>query len=313
MRTFTPNDIPLKDVHHILLSGVAPRPIALVGTISNDGIVNLSPFSFFNAFSSNPPVVAFGPSHRATDGAAKDTYTNLVETKVCTISAVTFAMVQQTNLSSATYPPDVDEFVKAGFTRRPSLNIAPPSVAESPFSMECELLQMIDLAPEQQGGGNLAICKVVRFHVSSSIFEGNHISPQRFDLVGRMGMSWYTRASGDSLFPLPQPQWQGIGFDALPPHIRHSTILTGNDLAKLAGVKEIPKRDLNFPKFDRIMHPEDFTMEIHTGDAFAALYTLLNAPQKNYEKLRENLHKVAQLLLEQNHIDDAWQVLLLPV
>jgi flavin reductase (DIM6/NTAB) family NADH-FMN oxidoreductase RutF len=309
MKTFTPSDLSPRELHKILLSGVAPRPIALVGTTDNDGNANLSPFSFFNAFSSNPPVIAFGPAHRATDGTAKDTYSNLLTTGECTISVVTHAMVEQANLSSCLYPRGVDEFVKAGFGKRKSLDIKPPSVFESPLTMECKLVQMIDLAPEIKGSGNLAICRVIRFHLSNSIFTGENIDPQRIDLVGRMGLSWYVRASGDSVFELPQPKVNGIGMDALPDHIRKSPILTGNDLAKLAGVEHLPSRDLNFSHFDKQMQAEDFSLELNSGNARGALYALLNGAQQR----PESLHKVAQVFLAQHHVDDAWQVLLLPL
>jgi flavin reductase (DIM6/NTAB) family NADH-FMN oxidoreductase RutF len=316
MKTFTPSEISPRELHKIFLSGIAPRPIALVSTTDRDGKANLSPFSFFNAFSSNPPVVALGPAHRATDGTAKDTYSNLMATGECTISVVTYGMVEQSNLSSCVYPRGVDEFVKAGFTKRQSADVKPPSVFESPFAMECKLVQMIDLAPEVEGSGNLALCRVVRFHLSNSIFEsdGVHIDPHRMDLVGRMGLSWYVRANGDALFQLPQPKVQGMGFDALPEHIRRSPILTGNDLAKLASVEKLPSRSRSFPAYDHhAQQAEDFSLELNSGNALGALYALLHGAQQRPEKLQERLHKVAQLFLATNCVDDAWQVLLLPL
>lgn len=314
MKTFTPSEISPRELHKILLSGVAPRPIALVGTLDRDGRPNLSPFSFFNAFGSNPPVVALGPGHRATDGTAKDTYSNLMATGECTISVVTFGMVEQANLSSCVYPSGVDEFLKAGFTKRKSIDVKAPSVNESPFSMECKLVQMIRLAPEVQGSGNMAICRVVRFHLSNSIFDGESIDPQRMDLVGRMGLSWYTRASGDAVFELPQPKISGMGIDALPDHIRKSPILTGNDLARLASVESLPKRDRTFPAYDHhAQQAEDFSLELNSGNALGALYALLHGAQQHPEKLQERIHKVAQLLLQQQRLNEAWQVLLLPL
>lgn len=313
MKSFTPKDLSPRDFHKILLSGVAPRPIALVGTVDVRGNANLSPYSFFNAFSSNPPVVAFGPAHRATDGTVKDTYANLMTTGECTISAVTHSMVEQSNLSSCLYAPGVDEFAKAGFTKRKSESIKPPSVMESPFAMECRLVQMIDLAPEISGSGNMAICRVLRLHVSGSIFSGENIDPHKIDLVGRMGLSWYSRASGEAVFELPQPRVNGIGIDALPDHIRKSPILTGNDLAKLAGVEKKPALNTEFVKFDADMQAEDFSLELNSGNAFGALYALLNGAPPPPEKLREKLHKVAQVFLAHGKIDDAWQTLLLPL
>jgi flavin reductase (DIM6/NTAB) family NADH-FMN oxidoreductase RutF len=313
MKTIKPGELSKPDFHKLLLSGVAPRPIALVSTVDNNGIVNLSPYSFYNAFSSNPPVVAFGPAHRATDGTAKDTYINLLQTGECVINAVTHSMVGQSNLSSCNYPPEVDEFVKSGFTKRPSTLVKPPGVAESPFILECKLMQMIDLAPTVEGSGNLALCSVELVHITHSVFTGNAVDPHKMDLVGRMGMAWYTRTSGAAAFELPQPRWNGIGFDMLPEHVRKSTILTGNDLAQLAGVKELPKRDPNFPITDECAEAEDFTVEFNAGNPMGALHVLLNQSVNNQVLFRENLHKICQLFLRQGNIEAAWQVLLLPV
>jgi flavin reductase (DIM6/NTAB) family NADH-FMN oxidoreductase RutF len=313
MKSFTPNDISPRELHKILLSGVAPRPIALIGTVDRNGNANLSPYSFFNAFSSNPPVVAIGPAHRASDGTMKDTYANIMATGECTISAVTYAMVEQSNLSSCSYPPHIDEFAKAGFTKRPSEDVKAPSVLESPFALECRLTQMIDLAPEVKGSGNLAICRVVRVHVSGSIFNGDAIDPHKIDLVGRMGLSWYVRASGAAIFEVPQPRANGIGMDSLPESIRKSQILTGNDLAKLAGVEQIPERDVNFTRFPADMQAEDFTLEINSGNPQGALYALLSGAPPPPDQLQEKLHRVARAFLAQGRVQQAWQVLLLPV
>ncbi|MCS6808320.1 MAG: flavin reductase family protein [Bacteroidota bacterium] len=313
MRSFAPSELAPRELHRILLSCVAPRPIALVGTVDRNGNANLSPYSFFNAFSSNPPVVAFGPARRAKDGMLKDTYNNLMATQECTISVVTYSMVEQSNLSSCIYPPDIDEFDKAGFTKRLSVDVAPPSVAESPCSMECRLVQMIHLAPEAKVSGNLAICRVVRFHISDAIFSGTVIDPNKIDLVGRMGLSWYVRASGSALFEVPQPEVNGIGIDALPEHIRKSQILTGNDLAKLASVEKKPARNPDFVKFDSTMQAEDFMLELKSGNPYKALYALLSGAPPPPEKLQEKLHKIAQSFLAQGKIEEAWQTLLLPL
>jgi flavin reductase (DIM6/NTAB) family NADH-FMN oxidoreductase RutF len=312
MKTFKPGEVSPQEFHKILLSGVAPRPIALISTIDANGAVNLSPYSFFNAFSSNPPVVAVGPAHRGTDGTTKDTYTNLLDTGECVINAVTYSMVEQSNLSSCNFPHEVDEFVKSGFTKRASTFVKPPAVAESPFCMECKLIQMIDLGPDVKGSGNIALCSVELVHVTHSVFTGNVIDSHKMDLVGRMGLAWYARASGEAVFELPQPRWNGIGFDQLPEHIRLSTILTGNDLAKLAGVKELPKRDANFPAPEDCADAEDFKVEFNAGNPAGALHALLERPQTNQVLFRENLHKVAQLFLTQGNIEAAWQTLLLP-
>jgi flavin reductase (DIM6/NTAB) family NADH-FMN oxidoreductase RutF len=323
MKTFRPGEIPPPEIHRVLLSGVAPRPIALVSTTDKRGVVNLSPYSFFNAFSSNPPIVAIGPAHRATDGTAKDTYTNLLETGECTINAVTYPMVEQASLSSCNYPAEVDEFAKSGFTKRTSTHVTPPGVAESPFIMECTLLKMMNLAEfaatpavavpaVTPPNGNMAICRVELIHVAHSVFTGNAIDPQKMDLVGRMGLAWYTRAHGTAVFELPQPKWNGIGFDALPEHIRQSTVLTGNDLARLAGVKEMPKRNAEFPPPDDCADAEDFHVEFNAGSPFGALQVLLRSLNTNPILFRENLHKIAQLFLKQGDIEAAWQTLHIP-
>ncbi|MBU2652530.1 MAG: flavin reductase family protein, partial [Bacteroidetes bacterium] len=237
---FEPKDIPIQQVHQYLLGGVQPRPIALVSTLSAEGYPNLSPFSFFNAFGANPPIVAFSPSRRGRDGTVKDTYNNLVATKECVIQAVPFAMVQQVSLASTEYPAGVDEFVKAGFTPEPSDLVKPARVKESPFQMECILKQMVDLGG-LPASGNLAICEVVKFHIAEDIIVDNIIHPDLIDLVGRQSANYYTRASGDSVFEVAKPLARtGIGFDNLPKFIVHSHILSANNLAQLANSEQIP-------------------------------------------------------------------------
>lgn len=238
-----PKDISVREAHLLLLGGVAPRPIALASTISEDGIVNLSPFSFFNAFGANPPTVAFSPSTRGRDGTKKDTYFNLVATGECVIQAVTHDMVEQISLASAEYPSDVDEFVKCGLTPVPSEIVKPPRVQESPFQMECRVTQIISLG-DGPGSGNLAICEVVKFHVAEDLTENGIIMPDRIDLVGRNSGNWYTRASGDAMFEVAKPiDKTGVGFDRLPPTLLRSTVLTANNLAQLANCETMPEHE----------------------------------------------------------------------
>lgn len=239
-RHIDPTDTPTRDVFRYLLGGVGPRPIALVSTVSADGSVNLSPFSFFNAFGSNPPTVAFSPSRRLRDNTTKDTYTNLLETKECVIHAVTHSMVHQMNLTSADFPADVNEFIKAGFTEVPSEVVAPPRVAESPFQLECKLTQMVNLG-EGGASGNLAICEVVRFHIDESILAGDAIDQRKIDLVARMGGNFYCHATGNALFELPKPsQGSKLGVDGIPAFVKSSGLFTGNDLGLLGGVGAAP-------------------------------------------------------------------------
>lgn len=240
MLSFEPKDLPVPKVHQYLLGGVGPRPIALVSTVSPDGAVNLSPFSFFNAFGANPPIVAFSPARRGRDGTVKDTYTNLVATGECVVQSVTYNMVHQVSLASAEYPSDVDEFVKSGLTPIPSDLVKPPRVGESPFQMECRLRQMVELGG-LPASGNLAICEVVKFHIAEDILRDGVIHPDQIDLVARMGAAFYCRASGSAIFELPQPgQRKCLGFDRLPEYIRLSHILSGSNLAQLASVEAVP-------------------------------------------------------------------------
>ncbi len=308
MRSFTSENTSPRELHSVLLSGVAPRPIALVSSMSADGQVNLSPFSFFNAFSSNPPVVVFSPSYRGTDGTAKDSFLNVVETGECAISAVPYRLVEQASLASAHYARGVDEFEKAGLTRRPSVDVAPPGVAESPFIMECKLMQHIELAKGAPASGNLMICRVVRIHVAESAFDGDRLDPHKLDLVARMGYSYYCRASGDAVFEAPQPRVNGIGFDALPEFIRTSDLLTGNDLALLAGVPALPERDPAFPAFAEDNRSDIMDIELAAGNPAGALHALLQADCSEAER-SASLFRIARCFLRQKQVAEAWQAL----
>jgi flavin reductase (DIM6/NTAB) family NADH-FMN oxidoreductase RutF len=205
MRSIDPKGRPIKEVHGYLIGGICPRPIALVGTVAEDGTPNLAPFSFFNAFGANPPIVAFSAARSGRTGKCKDTYNNLVATKECTIQLVPYAMVDQVNLASTELPPEVDEYDFSGLTPVPSEDIRPFRVAESPFQMECKLQQMVCLG-DQPASGNLAICEVIRFHIAEELFgDDGTIDPRKLDFVGRNGKNIYTRASGDALFEVDKP------------------------------------------------------------------------------------------------------------
>lgn len=240
MRSIDPKETPVRDIFRYLLGGVVPRPIALVSTISSDGVVNLAPFSFFGAFGANPPTVAFSPSRRLRDNTVKDTYNNIVATRECVIQAVTHSILHQVNLTSADFHSEVDEFVKAGLTPVPSEIVKPPRVEESPFQLECKLQELIELG----GGGasgNLALCEVVRLHIAEDVLVGDAIDPERLDLVARLGGDWYCRASGAALFELPKPSaGEKIGFDRLPQCVRESDVFTGSNLAQLAAFDRVP-------------------------------------------------------------------------
>lgn len=225
-----------------LQNAVAPRPIALVSTVDKEGNVNLSPFSFYNVFSSNPPILVFSPSRRVRDTTVKHTLENIQEVKECVINTVSYDIVHQSSLSSTEYGKGVNEFQKAGLTQIPSLKIQPPRVKESKVSFECKVVDLIHLG-EGGGAGTLVVCEVLMIHVDESVLnERGLIDTRKIDLVGRMGESWYTHSNGDSLFEIPKPlATKGIGVDALPNEIRFSDIFTGNDLAMLANVESLPQ------------------------------------------------------------------------
>ncbi|MEJ2103814.1 MAG: flavin reductase family protein [Ignavibacteriaceae bacterium] len=242
MLHYEPKDLSVREVHRFLLGGVAPRPIALVSTISKDGINNLSPFSFFNAFGANPPIVAFSPSRRGRDATLKDTYNNLLTTKECVIQSVTHSIVEQVNLASAELSPDIDEFIKSGLTPINSDVVKPKRVKESPFQMECKLLEIKSFG-EQGASANLAICEVVKFHIAEDLFTDGIIDPVKIDLVARMSGDFYSRAGSD-VFTLKMPGTKKcIGYDQIPEHIRKSEIYSANDLGKFGNSESIPTQE----------------------------------------------------------------------
>lgn len=313
MRTIDPSTVPAAESHRYLLAGVAPRPIAFVGSQNARGEVNLSPFSFFNAFGANPPVVAFSPAYRGTDGSAKHTFLNIMETGEFTISVVSYAMVGQASLASAEWPEAVDEFEKAGFGKLQSIRIAPPGVAESPMVMECKLLQHVDLGGKASSG-NLMIGEVVMFHIKESAFEGKYPHYDRLDLVARMGGEYYCRASGSAVFSLPKPVGLGIGFDGLPESVRHSRVLTGNHLAALAGIESLPDRDM-VERFWEEVHeslgesrPDDLEMEFRgSGVMRAAAATLLAVEAyDDAERAHDLFHRLAAFCLDNGALMEAW-------
>ncbi|NOY06277.1 MAG: flavin reductase family protein [Chlorobi bacterium] len=313
--TFSPDDMTLSERNHIMLGGIAPRPIALVGTISGEGYINLAPFSFYNALSANPPIVAFSPAFRGSDGSPKHTLLNILETGEFTINAVTSSMAEQVSLTSADYPAGVDEFVKAGLTRRTSEVIKPPGVAESPFIMECKLYDHQDFGGGP-GSGNLILGEVVRFHVSQSIYIDGRLDPFKLDLIGRMGGEWYCRARGSALVKIARPRHTGIGIDALPYWIRTSSILAGNDLAGLAGVERLPdaedirRRWREYFAIDSPESPGDFDAELERGDGYKAreiLVSRMKAPSPELLVLSNDLHRLCRVFLRAGDIKAAWE------
>lgn len=244
MLSIDPTKIATKDLHQYILGAVAPRPIAFASTLSVDGIPNLAPYSFFNAFSSNPPILIFSSNRRVANNTTKDTLKNVEETGEVVINVVSHEISRQMALASIEYGPEVDEFKKAGFTPLSSERVKPYRVAESPVQMECVVDKILPLG-DDGGAGNLIFCKIVMMHISEEILtETGRIDPHKIDLMGRMGRFYYVRASGAAVEEIVQEVTRiGIGFDGLPPGIRHSKVLTGNNLAHLASLPALPSTE----------------------------------------------------------------------
>lgn len=244
INSIDPNSISQQELHGYLLSAVAPRPICFASTIDKDGNVNLSPFSYFNLFSVNPPIMIFSPSRRGRDNTTKHTLENILEVKETVINIVNYDMVEQMSLSSTEYDEGINEFVKAGFTQVSSDKVKPPRVGEAPVAFECVVDKVIALG-DGPGAGNLVLAKVVQIHVKKAYLdtEGNLDTP-KLDLVARMGGNWYCRANGDALFEITKPiRTKGIGVDMLPQAVRNSTVLTGNNLGRLGNLEELPTKE----------------------------------------------------------------------
>ena len=314
-----PKDVSVPEFHKLLLGGVAPRPIALVSTLSKEGINNLSPFSFFNAFGANPPIIAFSAARKGRDGSLKDTYNNIVETNECVVQAVTFSMVEQISLASSEYANDVDEFVKAGLTPIKSDIVKPPRVKESPFQMECKLKDMISYGQEG-GSANLAVCEVVKLHVKKEVIKDGSIEPNLIDLVACMSANYYCRANGDSIFVVEKPGKNiGVGFDNLPEFMKTSEIYSANDLAKFAGISEIPS-DENVKEFLAEYEEKKLEIELPLEEAFFE-YEVLNDYQKMFiislDLLKQDkndtkyLEFTAKNALKNNDKEFAWKTALI--
>ena len=242
MLTLETKNIPTPQLQQYLQAAIAPRPICFASTIDLQGRVNLSPFSFFNLFSTNPPVCVFSPSRRVRDNSTKHTLENLREVPECVINIVNYDMVQQMSLSSCDYPKDTNEFIKAGFTELTSSLVRPPRVAESPIQLECTVRDIISLG-DQPGAGNLVIAEIKIIHIGEQVLnENNKIDPVKLDLVARLGDDWYTRVTREVLFQVEKPNTKlGIGFDQLPESIRNHPGLSANEKAQLANVAELPE------------------------------------------------------------------------
>jgi flavin reductase (DIM6/NTAB) family NADH-FMN oxidoreductase RutF len=288
---FRLDELKASEKQYYLQHVVAPRPICFASTMDNDGNVNLSPFSFFNIFSANPPVVIFSSARRVRDNTTKHTLQNVHEVKEVVINIVTYDMVRQTSLASCEYPKGVDEFVKAGFTKEKAQMVKPPMVKEAKAKLECKVLEVKSLG-EDGGAGQLVICEVVCLHIDDALLNDDKKFDQRkLDLVARLGGDWYCRVTPEVLFQVEKPNTQlGIGIDALPEAIRHSRYLTGNHLGQLANVNELPVVQ---PSFE-----SDHLKNI-------VQYYSVNPPE-----MEKEIHAYAAKLLDEGKVQEAWQVLL---
>ena len=262
MKTVLASDLNPIQTNAWLCGGVAPRPIAFASTVDTEGQRNLAPFSFFNAFGSNPPMVAFAPNRRGRDGTVKHTYLNATATKEFVIATVSYAMVQQMNVASAEYGAGVDEFIKSGFTPLPARFIEPTLVEESPFQMECKLHQIVELG-SGPGSGLMLIGEVLCFHTKEEVLTEGLPDPRKLDHVGRAGGAYYARAFGDALFQVAKPAGQPIGWDALPEPLKQSHLLTANDLGRLANSAALPDLDTAGRRAGDPAAPESIEEAIH--------------------------------------------------
>ena len=294
MLTIDPKNVSIAEFHSYLLGSIAPRPIAFASTIDKQGNVNLSPFSFFNVFGTNPPILVFSPARRVRDNTAKHSLDNVLEVPEVVINIVNFSMVEQMSLASTEYEKGVNEFVKSGFTQESSKLVSPPRVKESPVSFECKVLQVL---PVGEGGGsaNLVICEVLLMHISESILNNNQqVDPFRLDAVARMGGDWYCRANGEALFEIPKPiRNRGIGVDQIPETIRNSPVLTGNNLGRLGNAEVLPSK-AEIEEFSRSSEMVEMKMRF----------------KNDAESYYFHLHQFAKEVLELGDLRKAWLILL---
>ncbi|MBK1895202.1 flavin reductase family protein [Chryseobacterium paridis] len=273
MKTVIPSEITAVQLQTIMQTAVSPRPIALASTVDKNGVINLSPFSFFNMFSTVPPILIFSPSRRVRDNTTKHTLENVLEVPEVVIGTVNFPIVQQISLASTEYEGGVNEFVKSGLTMKDADLVQPKLIEECPVNFECKVLEIKPLG-DQGGAGNLVICEVQKIHIREEYLnEQGNLDQAKLDMVARLGVNWYSRSNENSLFEVPKPLvTKGIGFDLLPDAIKLSKIFTGNDLGMLANVEILPLG--------------------------------------NYQA-DEDIHKKAQDLLLENNIEEAWRILVI--
>lgn len=294
MLTIKVSDLKTAELQNYLQYAIAPRPICFVSTIDKQGNVNLSPFSFFNMFSTNPPICIFSPARRVRDNTTKHSLENVLEVPECVINIVNYDMVQQTSLASVEYPKGTNEFIKAGFTELASVIVKPPRVAESPVQLECIVKEVISLGNDA-GAGNLVLAEIKLIHIQEDILDASgKIDQEKIDLVARLGGDWYCRVTPENLFRVEKPvRTIGIGVDSIPSSIRNSDVLTGNNLGQLGNVEALPTdKEIEEFQFD----PE--------------LRQILNATIGDSRTRDRELHQYAKSLMEKGNVADAWKVLL---
>ncbi|GAA0893248.1 flavin reductase family protein [Fulvivirga kasyanovii] len=290
MLRIDPKEVSVGKMHGYLLGAVAPRPIAFASTIDKEGNVNLSPFSFFNCFSANPPILVFSPARRGRDNTTKHTYENVLEVKEVVINIVNYDMVEQMSLASTEYGKGVNEFEKAGLTPVASEIVGPPRVGEAPAAFECKVIEVKPLGNEG-GAGNLVICEVLLAHIKDEILDENQvIDPFKLDAVARMGGNWYCRAQGESIFEIPKPLTTlGMGVDQIPERIRYSKVLTGNNLGRLGNTEVLPTDD----------EVKAYAINEEVGKILTGS-----------SDVEGDLHRLAQQHLENGDVKTAWKILL---
>ncbi len=283
MLSIDPKTLPIPQLHAYLMGAVGPRPIAFASTIDKEGRPNLAPFSFFNVFSSNPPILIFSPNRSGRTGETKHSHDNVLEVPEVVINVVTYNMVQQMSLASSPYSKGTDEFIKSGFTKIPSVTVKPFRVAESPVQLECKVTEVKELG-KTGGAGNLIFSEVQMIHINEEVLgETKNIDQKKIDLVARMGGNWYCRANGDALFELEKPiTTLGIGVDALPAKIKNSTVLTGNHLGMLGNIEVLPDAE-------EINHMKEVANGIFDDN---------------------QLHEKVKNLLNENKVKEAWALIL---
>jgi len=295
MLTINCENLSPMQLQNYLQYAIAPRPICFASTIDAEGNVNLSPFSFFNLFSTNPPMCIFSPARRVRDNTTKHTLENVLEVKECVINIVNYAMVQQTSLASTEYAKGVNEFEKAGFTMQESHLVKPPRVAEAPVQLECLVKEVIPLG-DQHGAGNLVLAEIKLIHIKEDILdEDGKIDQTKIDLVARLGGDWYCRVTEENLFKVSKPLTTlGIGVSALPVSVRLSKVLTGNDLGMLGNIEQLPTED-----------------EIDSMGWNTAVKDILDATIGDETNRERELHELAHQLLAMGNVIDALKVVLL--